>query len=65
MHKGIVRPTGGRGIQIIIHAAQSTQTDKGRKIILVALLEQGTNSVLAVVRCSFSGIKQPDIQLYS
>jgi hypothetical protein len=30
---------------------------------LVEPLEQGTNSVLAVVRCSYSGIQQPDIQL--
>ncbi len=30
---------------------------------LIEPLEQGTNSVLAVVRCSYSGIQQPDIQL--
>jgi VWFA-related protein len=30
---------------------------------LVEPLEQGAQSVLAVVRCSFSGIQQPDIQL--
>ncbi len=30
---------------------------------LVEPLEQGTENVLAVVRCSFSGIQQPDIQL--
>jgi len=36
MNKGTLRPTGGRGVQIILHAAQSTPTDKGRNIILVA-----------------------------
>jgi hypothetical protein len=36
MNKGIVRPTGGRGTRIILHAAQSTPTEKGRDIILVA-----------------------------
>ena len=36
MNKGIVRPTGGRGTKIVIHAAQSSPTDKGRNIILVA-----------------------------
>jgi hypothetical protein len=35
MKKGILRPTGGRGMQIILHAAQSIPTDKGRKITLV------------------------------
>lgn len=33
--KGILRPIGGRGMQITIHAAQSTPTEKGRHIILV------------------------------
>lgn len=36
MNKGILRPTGGRGLQVILHAAQSTPTDKGRKVTLVA-----------------------------
>jgi len=36
MNKGIVRPTGGRGLKIILHAAQNIQTDKGRQILLVA-----------------------------
>ncbi len=36
MNKGIVRPTGGRGTRTILHAAQSTPTEKGRNIILVA-----------------------------
>jgi hypothetical protein len=36
MNKGIVRPTGGRGTRIILHAAQSTPAEKGRNIILVA-----------------------------
>jgi hypothetical protein len=36
MNKGIIRPTGGRGTRIILHAAQSTPTEKGRNIILVA-----------------------------
>ena len=35
MKKGILRPIGGRGIQIIFHAAQSIPTEKGRKIVLV------------------------------
>lgn len=34
--KGIVRPTGGRGARIILHAAQSTPKEKGRNILLVA-----------------------------
>lgn len=35
MKKGILRPTGGRGMQVTLHAVQSTQTEKGRHIILV------------------------------
>jgi hypothetical protein len=35
MKKGTLRPKGGRGVQIILHAAQSTPTEKGRNIILV------------------------------
>jgi hypothetical protein len=34
--KGFIRPTGGRGKKIILHAAQNIHTDKGRKILLVA-----------------------------
>lgn len=30
---------------------------------LIEPLEQGTNRILAVVRCTYSGIQQPDIQL--
>ena len=37
--------------------------DKTQYSPLVEELGQGTNSVLAVVRCSFSGIQQPDIKL--
>jgi len=33
--KGFVRPIGGRGVKITIHAAQNIQADKGRKILLV------------------------------
>lgn len=36
MNKGEVLPTGGRGRKIILHAAQEIQTDKGRKILLIA-----------------------------
>ena len=36
MTKGIVRPRGGSGLKINLHAAQNIQTDKGRQIILVA-----------------------------
>lgn len=36
MNKGVVHPTGGRGMRILIHAAQSIQTDKGRQILLIA-----------------------------
>ncbi|MCK4432240.1 MAG: VWA domain-containing protein, partial [Candidatus Aminicenantes bacterium] len=32
---------------------------------LVEELDRGTNSVLAVVRCSFSGIRLPDIKLFA
>jgi len=32
---------------------------------LIEELDQGTNSVLAVVRCSLSGIQQPDIKLFA
>lgn len=34
MNKGIFRPVGGRGVKIILHAAQISQTDKGRRILL-------------------------------
>ena len=37
--------------------------DKTQYSPLVEELAQGTNSVLAVVRCSFPGIQQPDIKL--
>lgn len=33
--KGFIRPTGGRGKKVILHAAQNIHTDKGRKILLV------------------------------
>lgn len=33
--KGFVRPMGGRGKKINLHAAQNIHTDKGRKILLV------------------------------
>jgi len=36
MNKGIIRPIGGRGVKITIHAAQNIQTDKGRKVLLFA-----------------------------
>jgi hypothetical protein len=36
MNKGVIHPIGGRGTKLILHAAQSTQTDKGRQIFLVA-----------------------------
>lgn len=35
MKKGFLRPSGGRGVKIILHAAQNIQTGKGRKILLV------------------------------
>ena len=34
MNKGSFSPVGGRGIKIVIHAAHSVPTDKGRKILL-------------------------------
>jgi hypothetical protein len=34
--KGYVRPIGGRGVRIILHAAQSTQMDGGRRILVAA-----------------------------
>jgi len=34
MSKGVFCPVGGRGIKIVIHAAQSIPTAKGRKILL-------------------------------
>lgn len=34
INKGIIRPVGGRGIKINIHAAHSFPTEKGRKITL-------------------------------
>jgi hypothetical protein len=34
MNKGTFSPIGGRGIRIVIHAAHSIPTDKGRKILL-------------------------------
>lgn len=34
MNKGIFKPIGGRGVKIVIHAAHSIPTDKGRKILL-------------------------------
>lgn len=37
--------------------------DKTQYSPFVGELDQGTNSVLAVARCSFSGIQQPDIKL--
>lgn len=36
MKKGIIRPTGGRGMKMTLNAAQSIQTDKGRRILLFA-----------------------------
>jgi hypothetical protein len=36
MKKGYVRPTGGHGVRIILHAAQSTQTESGRRILVAA-----------------------------
>lgn len=33
---GYVRPIGGHGVRIILHAAQSKQTDKERRILLAA-----------------------------
>jgi len=36
MNKGNVRPIGGRGLKIILHAAQNTQMDSGRRILVVA-----------------------------
>jgi hypothetical protein len=35
MNKGEIQPIGGRGSKLILHAAQSIQTEKGREIILV------------------------------
>jgi hypothetical protein len=35
MKKGFLRPICGRGMQVTLHAAQSTPTKKGRHIILV------------------------------
>jgi hypothetical protein len=34
MNKGIFKPIGGLGVNIVIHAAHSIPTDKGRKILL-------------------------------
>jgi hypothetical protein len=34
MNKGILSPVSGRGVNIIIHAAHSIPTDKGRRILL-------------------------------
>jgi len=34
MNKGILSPVGGRGVKIVIHAAHSIPTDKGRRILL-------------------------------
>ncbi len=34
MNKGSLSPIGGRGIKIVIHAAHSIPTDKGKKILL-------------------------------
>jgi len=34
INKGSIRPVGGRGVKINIHAAHSLPTDKGRKIVL-------------------------------
>ena len=39
--------------------------DSSKYSPLIEELDQGTNSVLAVVRCSFSGIQQPDIKLFA
>jgi len=39
MNKGHVRPTGGHGLKIILHAAQSTQMDSGRRILVVAVTQ--------------------------
>ena len=36
LKKGIARPTGGRGVQIVLNAAQSLPTKKGRQILLVS-----------------------------
>jgi len=36
MKNGAIQPIGGRGAQMILHAAQNIQTEKGRQIILVA-----------------------------
>ena len=36
MNKGILRPVGGMGVQVVFHLIQSTPTEKGRDIILVS-----------------------------
>ena len=36
MNKGVIHPIGGRGTKLVLLAAQSKQTENGRKIILVA-----------------------------
>jgi hypothetical protein len=36
MNKGDVQPTGGRGLKIILHAAQKIPTDDGSRILVVA-----------------------------
>jgi hypothetical protein len=35
LEKGIFHPVGRRGVKIILHAAESTPTEKGRRILLV------------------------------
>jgi hypothetical protein len=36
MNKGAIQPIGGRGTKLVLHAAQSVPTEKGRQIILIA-----------------------------
>lgn len=36
MNKGSINPAGGRGVKIILHAAQNIKKDKGWQILLVA-----------------------------
>lgn len=34
INKGVIKPVGGRGVNVTIHAAQAFPTEKGRKILL-------------------------------
>jgi hypothetical protein len=36
LNKGTAQPTGGRGVPIVLNAAQSLPTEKGRQILLIS-----------------------------